>query len=132
MRIALSCILQRIGEKPKLTKESDELRSRCENQELHTFLLILLVQRTYFFLQKWLDFLKLNIDTCIYSTFATFFMSINEMVILTYKRIALCTKLQAPVTLGSGEGLDHIGSYARSLTLHYFKRLFPRLETATY
>jgi hypothetical protein len=32
---------------------------------------------------------------------------------------------------GSGEGSDHIGSYVRSLFLHFFKRLFPRLEPMT-
>jgi hypothetical protein len=32
---------------------------------------------------------------------------------------------------GSREGSDHFGSYARSLSLHFCKRLFPGLEPMT-
>jgi hypothetical protein len=34
----------------------------------------------------------------------------------------------APACAGSGEGSNHFGSYARSLSLHFGKRLFPGLE----
>jgi hypothetical protein len=34
----------------------------------------------------------------------------------------------APSCTGSVEGSDHFGSYVRSLSLHFFKRLFPELE----
>jgi hypothetical protein len=37
----------------------------------------------------------------------------------------------APACVGSGEGSDHFGSYARSLSLHFYKRLFPGLEPMT-
>jgi hypothetical protein len=37
----------------------------------------------------------------------------------------------APACAGPGEGSDHIGSYVLSLFLHFFKRLFPRLEPMT-
>jgi hypothetical protein len=33
--------------------------------------------------------------------------------------------------VGSGEGSDHFGSYVRSLSLHFCKRLFPGLEPMT-
>jgi hypothetical protein len=34
----------------------------------------------------------------------------------------------APAYAGSMEGSDHFGSYIRSLSLHFYKRLFPGLE----
>jgi hypothetical protein len=34
----------------------------------------------------------------------------------------------APTYTGSGEGSDHFESYACSLSLHFWKRLFPGLE----
>jgi hypothetical protein len=37
----------------------------------------------------------------------------------------------APTCAGSGEGYDHFESYARSLFLHFYKRLFPALEPMT-
>jgi hypothetical protein len=36
-----------------------------------------------------------------------------------------------PTCVGSGEGFDHFGSYVRSLSLHFCKRLFPGLEPMT-
>jgi hypothetical protein len=33
-----------------------------------------------------------------------------------------------PACAGSGEGSNHFGSYVRSLSLHFGKRLFPGLE----
>jgi hypothetical protein len=30
----------------------------------------------------------------------------------------------APVCIGFGEGFDHFGSYVRSLSLYFYKRLF--------
>jgi hypothetical protein len=37
----------------------------------------------------------------------------------------------APACAWSGEGSDHFGSYVRSLSLHFCKRLFPGLERMT-
>jgi hypothetical protein len=37
----------------------------------------------------------------------------------------------APACTESGEGSDHFGSYVRSLSLHFCKRLFPGLEHMT-
>jgi hypothetical protein len=37
----------------------------------------------------------------------------------------------APACVGSIEGSDHFGSYVRSLSLHFCKRLFPGLEPMT-
>jgi hypothetical protein len=34
----------------------------------------------------------------------------------------------APAYAGSGEGSDHFGSYVHSISLHFCKSLFPRLE----
>ncbi len=38
---------------------------------------------------------------------------------------------RSPACAGSGEGSDHFGSYIRSLSLHFCKRLFPGLEPMT-
>jgi hypothetical protein len=37
----------------------------------------------------------------------------------------------APACASSGEGTDHFRSYVRSLSLHFCKRLIPRLEPIT-
>jgi hypothetical protein len=37
----------------------------------------------------------------------------------------------APVCTMSEEGSDHFESYVRNLSLHFCKRLFPRLESMT-
>jgi hypothetical protein len=37
----------------------------------------------------------------------------------------------APTCAGSGEESDHFGSFVRSLSLHFCKRLFPGLEPVT-
>jgi hypothetical protein len=37
----------------------------------------------------------------------------------------------APVCTGSGEGSDRFGSYVRSISLHFCKRLFLELEPMT-
>jgi hypothetical protein len=37
----------------------------------------------------------------------------------------------APACTGSEEGSDHFGSHVHSLSLHFYKRLFPRLESMT-
>jgi hypothetical protein len=37
----------------------------------------------------------------------------------------------APACTGSRERSDHFGSYVRSLSLHFYKRLFPVLEPMT-
>jgi hypothetical protein len=39
--------------------------------------------------------------------------------------------LVAPACAGSREGSDHFGSYVHSLSLHFYKRLFPGLEPMT-
>jgi hypothetical protein len=36
-----------------------------------------------------------------------------------------------PTCAGSGEGSDYFESYVRSLSLHFYKRLFPGLEHMT-
>jgi hypothetical protein len=36
-----------------------------------------------------------------------------------------------PTCIGSREGSDHFGSYARSLSLNFCKRLFPGVELMT-
>ena len=38
---------------------------------------------------------------------------------------------EAPACAGFGEGSDHFGSFVRSLSLHFCKRLFPGLEPVT-
>ena len=37
----------------------------------------------------------------------------------------------APACAGSGEGSDHLGLFVRILSLHFCKRLVPRLELVT-
>jgi hypothetical protein len=37
----------------------------------------------------------------------------------------------APTCIGSGEGCNHFGSYVLSLSLHFCKRQFSRLEHMT-
>jgi hypothetical protein len=37
----------------------------------------------------------------------------------------------APACAGSGEGSDHFGSYVCNISLHFCKKLFPRLEPMT-
>jgi hypothetical protein len=37
----------------------------------------------------------------------------------------------APACAGSREGSEHFGSYVHSISLHFYKRLFPRLEPMT-
>jgi hypothetical protein len=36
-----------------------------------------------------------------------------------------------PACAGTREGSDHFGSYVRSLSLYFYKRLFPGLEPMT-
>jgi hypothetical protein len=37
----------------------------------------------------------------------------------------------APACIGFEEGSDHFGSYVRSLSLHFYKRMFPGFEPVT-
>lgn len=93
----------------KINKRVRWVETMWKSRDTKSFTYTSGVKNTFLFVKMVRFFWSLILDTSIYSTFATFFMSINEMVILTYKRAACVLSSQLQLRPGQEKDRTTLG-----------------------